>query len=163
GCPRRRWCAWSSMAPGRGKPSASPWARASARWSRAPRAACGCSRTARTDGCSSWSPRAADARIRRGARTRATPVHHAFTRIGHARRCRRREQVLTPASADRDRALERAIAELERQMGALQLMHRDLFAYANAWAERHDAVMRLAPPHLHESTHARLRRIAIRW
>jgi len=70
---------------------------------------------------------------------------------------------MTTASGDHDPALEQAIAELERQMGDLQLMHRDLFAYANAWAERHDAVMRLAPPHLHESTHARLRRIAIRW
>ena len=30
-------------------------------------------------------------------------------------------------------------------------------------AERHDAVMQLAPPHLHDQTSARLRRIAIRW
>lgn len=59
--------------------------------------------------------------------------------------------------------LEQAIAELEAEMGDLQLRHRDLFAYANAWAERHDAVMRLAPPELHAETEARLRRIAIRW
>ena len=59
--------------------------------------------------------------------------------------------------------LEQAIAELEGEMADLQLKHRDLFAYANAWAERHDAVMRLAPAHLHEATEARLRRIAIRW
>lgn len=48
-------------------------------------------------------------------------------------------------------------------MADLQLRHRDLFAYANAWAERHDAIMRLAPPELREATEARLRRIAIRW
>ncbi|GGJ98161.1 hypothetical protein [Luteimonas terricola] len=59
--------------------------------------------------------------------------------------------------------LEQAIAELEGEMGDLQLKHRDLFAHANAWAERHDAIMRLAPPHLREITQARLRRIAIRW
>lgn len=70
---------------------------------------------------------------------------------------------MTTASGDHDPALEQAIAELEGQMADLQLRHRDLFAYANAWAERHDAVMRLAPPHLHDSTRARLRRIAIRW
>ncbi|NLA68465.1 MAG: hypothetical protein GX856_09545 [Gammaproteobacteria bacterium] len=59
--------------------------------------------------------------------------------------------------------LEQAILELEAEMGDLQLRHRDLFAYANAWAERHDAIMRLAPPELREGTEARLRRIAIRW
>ena len=59
--------------------------------------------------------------------------------------------------------LEHAIAELEGGMADLQPKYRDLFAYANAWAERHDAVMRLAPPHLRDSTQARLRRIAIRW
>ena len=62
-----------------------------------------------------------------------------------------------------DPVLEQAIAELEDEMADLQLRHRDLFAYANAWAERHDAVMRLAPTHLREGTEARLRRIAIRW
>lgn len=60
-------------------------------------------------------------------------------------------------------ALEQAIAELQDEMADLQLRHRDLFAYANAWAERHDAVMRLAPPHLRDDTEARLRRIGIRW
>lgn len=60
-------------------------------------------------------------------------------------------------------ALDRAITELENAMADLQLKHRDLFAYANAWAERHDAVLRLAPPHLEAHARARLRRIAIRW
>lgn len=64
---------------------------------------------------------------------------------------------------DQEAALELAIAELDAGMADLQLKHRDLFAYANAWAERHDAVMRLAPPHLEDSARARLRRIAIRW
>lgn len=59
--------------------------------------------------------------------------------------------------------LEHAIAVLEDEMADLQLRYRDLFAYANAWAERHDAIMLLAPPELREGTEARLRRIAIRW
>lgn len=59
--------------------------------------------------------------------------------------------------------LEHAISALEEEMADLQLRHRDLFAYANAWAERHDAIMRLAPPELRDGTQARLRRIAIRW
>lgn len=62
-----------------------------------------------------------------------------------------------------DPGLEQAISELEDEMADLQLRHRDLFAYANAWAERHDAVMRLAPPHLRADAEARLKRIAIRW
>ncbi|HEY4529229.1 MAG TPA: hypothetical protein VIG97_02705 [Luteimonas sp.] len=68
----------------------------------------------------------------------------------------------TPAN-DQDAALDRAIAELEGAMADLQLKHRDLFAFANAWAERHDAVMHLAPPHRSDEARARLRRIAIRW
>ena len=59
--------------------------------------------------------------------------------------------------------LDSAIAELEHQMADLQLHHRDLCAYANAWAERHDAIMRRAPEELREATSARLRRIGIRW
>lgn len=66
-------------------------------------------------------------------------------------------------AASGDPVLEHAIAVLEDEMADLQLRHRDLFAHANAWAERHDAVLRLAPPHLREHTEARLRRIAIRW
>lgn len=66
-------------------------------------------------------------------------------------------------SGNEDPSLDQAIAELEGQMADLQLRYRDLFAYANAWAERHDAVMQLAPPHLRDSARARLRRIAIRW
>lgn len=69
----------------------------------------------------------------------------------------------TSPSGNKDPSLDQAIAELEGQMADLQLRYRDLFAYANAWAERHDAVMQLAPPHLRENARARLRRIAIRW
>lgn len=67
-----------------------------------------------------------------------------------------------PADSPVD-ALEDAISALENEMADLQLRHRDLFAYANAWAERHDAVMALAPPQQHARTRERLRRIAIRW
>ncbi|MBJ6981571.1 MULTISPECIES: hypothetical protein [unclassified Luteimonas] len=59
--------------------------------------------------------------------------------------------------------LDDAIAELEDQMADLQLRHKDLFAYANAWAERHDAIMRRAPEELRPDASARLRRIGIRW
>jgi hypothetical protein len=66
-----------------------------------------------------------------------------------------------PAMTDTE--LDDAIAELEDQMGDLQLRHKDLFAYANAWAERHDAIMARAPEALRPATLARLRRIGIRW
>ena len=64
---------------------------------------------------------------------------------------------------DQEAALELAIAELDAGMADLQLKHRDLFAYANAWAERHDAVLALAPPEARADIEARLRRIGIRW
>ena len=63
----------------------------------------------------------------------------------------------------RSTQLAHALAALEEEMADLQLRHRDLFAYANAWAERHDAVLQLAPPDLRGEAEARLRRIAIRW
>jgi hypothetical protein len=59
--------------------------------------------------------------------------------------------------------LDAAIATLEREMPDLQNRHRDLFSYANAWAERHDAILRAAPPALRESVVRRLDRIGIRW
>jgi hypothetical protein len=66
-----------------------------------------------------------------------------------------------PAATEAE--IDDAIAELEDQMADLQLRHKDLFAYANAWAERHDAIMQLAPEELQPATSARLRRIGIRW
>ena len=59
--------------------------------------------------------------------------------------------------------LEDAISELEGQMADLQHLHKDLFAYANAWAERHDAIMQRTPEALQAVASARLRRIGIRW
>lgn len=59
--------------------------------------------------------------------------------------------------------LEDAISELEGQMADLQHLHKDLFAYANAWAERHDAIMQRTPEALQPVASARLRRIGIRW
>lgn len=69
----------------------------------------------------------------------------------------------SPSATPTDPVLEQAITGLEDEMADLQLRHRDLFAHANAWAERHDAIMRLAPAGLRDETEARLRRIAIRW
>jgi hypothetical protein len=59
--------------------------------------------------------------------------------------------------------IDAALRQLEAEMADLQLRHRDLFAYANAWAERHDAIMAATPEPLREATGVRLRRIAIRW
>lgn len=59
--------------------------------------------------------------------------------------------------------IDHAIGELEDQMADLQLRHRDLFAYANAWAERHDAIMATTPETLRAATQRRLQRIGIRW
>ena len=59
--------------------------------------------------------------------------------------------------------IDQAIAELEGEMADLQLRHRDLFAYANAWAERHDAIMATTPEALRAATQQRLQRIGIRW
>lgn len=59
--------------------------------------------------------------------------------------------------------LDLAIAALEAEMPDLQHRYRDVFAYAHAWAERHDAILDAAPPSLRESALARLQRIGIRW
>jgi hypothetical protein len=68
-----------------------------------------------------------------------------------------------PRAVMTESELDDAIAELEGQMADLQLRHKDLFAYANAWAERHDAIMRRTPEPLHTAAESRLRRIGIRW
>ncbi|MCD9030505.1 hypothetical protein LDO32_01990 [Luteimonas sp. Y-2-2-4F] len=60
-------------------------------------------------------------------------------------------------------AVEDALAQLEAEMPGLQHLHRDLFSYANAWAERHDAVLDLAPASIRADVEARLRRIGVRW
>jgi DNA-binding NtrC family response regulator len=48
-------------------------------------------------------------------------------------------------------------------MPHLQARHRDLFALAHAWAERHDAILAATPPHLRAAAEQRLQRIGIRW
>lgn len=59
--------------------------------------------------------------------------------------------------------LDAAIGQLELEMPDLKLLHRDLFAYANAWAERYDAILARVPDDLREATEQRLHRIGIRW
>lgn len=59
--------------------------------------------------------------------------------------------------------IDAAIIELEAAMPDLQHRHRDLFAYANAWAERHDAIVRATPAEDRAIVEGRLRRIGVRW
>lgn len=59
--------------------------------------------------------------------------------------------------------VDHAIAQLEKDMADLQHRHRDLFSFANAWAERYDALVAGTPPELHVATQARLHRIGVRW
>jgi len=55
------------------------------------------------------------------------------------------------------------IAALEREMDHLQLRHPGAFAIANAWAERHDAILAMTPRELRADVESRLSRIGIRW
>ena len=59
--------------------------------------------------------------------------------------------------------IEMLIQELEQQMSDLQLRHGDMFALANAWAERYDAIVAVTPQALQADVEARLSRIGIRW
>jgi hypothetical protein len=59
--------------------------------------------------------------------------------------------------------VEALIAQLERQMPDLQLRNGNLFALANAWAERYDAVLAATPRADRAAVEARLGRIGIRW
>lgn len=56
-----------------------------------------------------------------------------------------------------------ALDALELEMPALQARACNLFALANAWAERHDAILAATPPDSLEAVEARLRRMGIRW
>ncbi len=60
-------------------------------------------------------------------------------------------------------ALDAAILALERKMPDLQHRCRDLFSYANAWAEAHDGIISRTPPQLRATTERRLHRIGVRW
>jgi hypothetical protein len=59
--------------------------------------------------------------------------------------------------------VEALIKALEHQMPDLQLRHGSVFALANAWAERYDAIIAATPRDLQASVEARLSRIGIRW
>jgi hypothetical protein len=59
--------------------------------------------------------------------------------------------------------LDARVAELERELPHLQIRHVGVFAFANAWAERHDALLALAPPEARADLAQRLLRIGIRW
>ena len=59
--------------------------------------------------------------------------------------------------------VDTAIAQLESEMMHLQTRHPDLFAFANAWAERYDAILAATPQSLRVAVEQRLHRIGIRW
>jgi hypothetical protein len=67
------------------------------------------------------------------------------------------------AMNDSTAQVEMLIQELEQQMSDLQLRHSDMFALANAWAERYDAIVAVTPQALQADVEARLSRIGIRW
>lgn len=55
------------------------------------------------------------------------------------------------------------LAALEADMPALQARAGDIFALANAWAERHDAILAATPSASLDQVQAKLRRMGIRW
>ena len=59
--------------------------------------------------------------------------------------------------------VDAAIGLLEREMTWLRAQHSGMFAFANAWAERHDAIIAAAPAELRAEVEKRLQRIGIRW
>ena len=60
-------------------------------------------------------------------------------------------------------ALEAELALLEAEMPHLQHRNGNVFAMANAWAERYDAILSHTPPDRREQMQLRLLRIGIRW
>ena len=60
-------------------------------------------------------------------------------------------------------AVDARVAELEQELPHLQSRHVGTFAFANAWAERHDALLAHADPALRPELARRLLRIGIRW
>lgn len=59
--------------------------------------------------------------------------------------------------------LNTAIAMLESEMARLQSTHPGVFEFANAWAERYDAILAETPDALRPTAEQRLHRIGIRW
>lgn len=62
-----------------------------------------------------------------------------------------------------DAAIAARIDELERELPHLQARHAGTFAFANAWAERHDALLAAVPAEARPELARRLLRIGIRW
>lgn len=59
--------------------------------------------------------------------------------------------------------LNAAIVALESEMARLQATHPGVFEFANAWAERYDAILAETPGALRPMAEQRLHRIGIRW
>lgn len=59
--------------------------------------------------------------------------------------------------------LDARLQALDEELPRLQQGSGGVFALASAWAERHDAILALAPPGLRDSIAARLERLGIRW
>ena len=68
-----------------------------------------------------------------------------------------------PIAAMTAAQLDAAIRLLESELTWLRAQHPGLFDFANAWAERHDALVALAPIELRAEVEQRLHRIGIRW
>jgi hypothetical protein len=68
-----------------------------------------------------------------------------------------------PATTITASTLEAMVHALEQEMPQLQLRSNGVFALAQAWAERHDAILALAPPQFRDALATRLERIGIRW
>lgn len=59
--------------------------------------------------------------------------------------------------------VDAAILALEQAMPDMQYRCRDLFSYANAWAEGYDGIISCTPPQLRMDAERRLHRIGVRW
>jgi hypothetical protein len=69
------------------------------------------------------------------------------------------QQLTSMTSAE----VDDAIRLLESELTWLRAQHPGLFDFANAWAERHDAIVAAAPAGLRAEVEQRLHRIGIRW
>lgn len=68
----------------------------------------------------------------------------------------------TPRILDPD-ALHAWLESFERELPGLHARHPGMFAFANVWAERYEAILAQTPDHLRPSVERRLERIGIRW
>ena len=73
------------------------------------------------------------------------------------------EQQAQSQPVDLGEALEAELAALDREMPRIQSTAGNIFALANAWAERHDAILQRTPPSMRAAMTARLHRMGIRW